>query len=140
MLTPERRAFKWYASLLPSCRHTLVPQNLSSDPRTAASGDGSLSIYCSVYNADFHRDSVSALRPCLQNQSNVHKNVFRDCVKLVEMQICHIAQWHRGLKRSGKARMPFRTTSAQDDPTWKTTPFNSLLPCWMLIADGLHVS
>ena len=34
MLTPEKRAFKWYASLLPSCRHTLVSQNLSSDPRT----------------------------------------------------------------------------------------------------------
>ena len=33
MLMPERQAFKWYASLLPSCRHTLVSQNLSSDPR-----------------------------------------------------------------------------------------------------------
>ncbi|PSN33214.1 hypothetical protein C0J52_22049 [Blattella germanica] len=28
----------------------------------------------------------------------------------------------------------------QDDRTWRTTPFNSLLPCWMLIADGLRVS
>ena len=34
MCTPERRAFKWYSSLLPSCRHTLVSQNLCSDPRT----------------------------------------------------------------------------------------------------------
>ena len=29
MLMPERRAFKWYTSLLPSCRHILVSQNLS---------------------------------------------------------------------------------------------------------------
>ena len=26
MLTPARRAFKWYMSLLPSCRHILVSQ------------------------------------------------------------------------------------------------------------------
>ena len=26
---------------------------------------------CRAYNADFHRDSASALRPCLQNQGNV---------------------------------------------------------------------
>ena len=31
MLTPERRAFMWYTSLLPACRHILVSQNLSSD-------------------------------------------------------------------------------------------------------------
>ncbi|KAJ4445762.1 hypothetical protein ANN_12447 [Periplaneta americana] len=34
--------------------------------------------------------------------------------------------------------MPFRITSIQDDPAWRTTQFNSLLPCWMLIADGLR--
>ncbi|KAJ4438669.1 hypothetical protein ANN_14616 [Periplaneta americana] len=32
----------------------------------------------------------------------VHKNVFRDCVKHVAMQRCHIAQFHDGLNRSGK--------------------------------------
>ncbi|KAJ4436691.1 hypothetical protein ANN_16822 [Periplaneta americana] len=31
------------------------------------------------------------------------QNVFRDCVKHVAMQRCHIAQLHDGLKRSGKA-------------------------------------
>ena len=50
------------------------------------------------------------------------------------------AYWHDELKRSGRAGMPFRTTSVQDDPTWRTTQFNSLLPCWMLIADALRVS
>ena len=70
----------------------------------------------------------------------VHKNVITDCVKYVAMQCCHIAQWYDVLKRSGKAGMPFRTTSVQDDPTWRKTQFNSLLPCWMLIADGLRMS
>ena len=28
----------------------------------------------------------------------------------------------------------------QGDPTWRKTQFNSLLPCWMLIAIELHVS
>ena len=69
----------------------------------------------------------------------VHKNVFRDCVKHVAMQRCHITQWHNGLKRSGKVEMPFRTTSVQNDPTWKTTQFNHFHPCWMLIVDGLRV-
>ncbi|KAJ4427402.1 hypothetical protein ANN_25024 [Periplaneta americana] len=58
------------------------------------------------------RDSASALRPSLQNVPGsklkwheviVHKNVFRDYVKHVAMQRCHIAQLHDGLKRSGKA-------------------------------------
>ena len=70
----------------------------------------------------------------------VHKNVFRDCVKYVAMQHCHIAKWHDGLKRSRKAGKLFRTTSVQDDPKSRTKQFNSLLPCWMLIADGLCVS
>ena len=96
---------------------------------------------------------MSALRPCLQNQSNVprsklkwhkfivHKNVFRDSsITHVAMQCCHITQWHDGLKHSGKAGMPFRTTSIYDNPTWRTTRFNSLLPGWILIADGLHLS
>ena len=43
------------------------------------------------------------------------------------------------LKRFGKAGMPFRTTSIQDDTKWRTIQFISLLPCWMLIADGLRV-
>ena len=60
----------------------------------------------------------------------VHKNIFKDCVKHVAMQRCHIVQWHGELKRSGKAGMQFRTTSVQDDPMWKTTQINSLLPCW----------
>ena len=70
----------------------------------------------------------------------VYKNVSRHCVKHVAMQRYHIAQWHNGLKRSGKAGMPFRTTSVQDDPTCRTTQFNSLLPRQMLVADGLCVS
>ena len=45
----------------------------------------------------------------------VHKNVFWDYVKHVARQGYHIAQWHDGLKRSGKAEMPSRTTSVQDD-------------------------
>ena len=44
-----------------------------------------------------------------------------DRVKHVAMQRCHIAQWHDGLKRSRKAMAPFRTTSVQNDSTWKTT-------------------
>ena len=44
------------------------------------------------------------------------------------MQRCHTAQWHDGLKRSGNAGMPFRTTSIQDNSIWRTTQFNSLLP------------
>ena len=50
----------------------------------------------------------------------------------VAMHRCHIAQWHDGLWHSGKAGMPFRTTSLQDDPTWITTQFNSCFPigCW----------
>ena len=63
----------------------------------------------------------------------VHKDVSRDCVKHVAMQHYHIAKWH-----DGKAGMPFRTTSIQDDPTWRTTQFNSLLSCWMLIARNSH--
>ena len=49
---------------------------------------------------------------------------------------CSTAISHSGMmdsECSGKAGMPFRTTSVQDDPTWRTTQFNSLLPCWMLI-------
>ena len=55
---------------------------------------------------------------------------------------CSVAISHSGtmgLKRSGNAGMPFRTTSVLDDPTWRTTQFNSLLPLWMLIANGLHM-
>ena len=70
----------------------------------------------------------------------VNKNASRDRVKHVMTQHCHIAEWHDGLKCSGKAGMPFRTTSIKDDPMWRTSQINSLLPCWMLIADGLHVS
>ena len=58
----------------------------------------------------------------------VHKNVLRDCAKHVTMQRSHIAQWYDELKRSKKAELPFRTTSVQDIPTWRTTKFNSLLP------------
>ena len=36
--------------------------------------------------------------------------------------------------------MPFRMTSVQAVPMWRTTVFNSLLPSWILIADGLRVS
>ena len=39
------------------------------------------------------------------------------------------------LKRSGKEGIPFRTTAVQNDPTWRTTQFNSLLSCWMQIAE-----
>ena len=46
----------------------------------------------------------------------VHKNVFRDCVKHVVMQHCHIALWHDGLKHSRKVGMPFRTTSVRTTP------------------------
>ena len=60
-------------------------------------------------------------------------------VKYVAMQHCHIARWHDELKHSGKTRMSFKITSIQDDSTWRTQ-FNSLLPCWLLIADGLRVS
>ena len=31
------------------------------------------------------------------------------------MQRCHIAQWYNGLKRSGKAGMPFRTTPMENN-------------------------
>ena len=48
------------------------------------------------------------------------------------MQRCHSARWYNGLKRSGMAGMPFRTTSVQNGPTWRTTQLISLLPvgCW----------
>ena len=36
----------------------------------------------------------------------VHKNVFKDCMKHVVMQSCHVEQWHDGVKHSGKAGMP----------------------------------
>ena len=77
---------------------------------------------------DFHRDSASALRSCLQNQSSVPgsklkwhevvvlKNVFRHCVKHVAMQRRRIAQWHDGLKRSGKAGRLFRATFSKGRP------------------------
>ena len=79
-----------------------------------------------VQNVDFHKDSASPLRPCLQNYSNVpgsklkwheivNKNVFRDCLKHVAMQRCHTAQWHDGLKHSGKTGMPFKTTSMENN-------------------------
>ena len=70
----------------------------------ATSGYSTQSIYCSVYNIDFHRDSAIVLTPCLQNYSNVpgsklkwhhvvaHNNIFRSCVKHVTEQRCHIAQ------------------------------------------------
>ena len=62
-----------------------------------------LSIYCSVQNVDFYRDSASTLIPGLRNYRNVpgsklkwhlvvvHKNVSKDCVKSVAIQCCHIA-------------------------------------------------
>ena len=50
-----------------------------------------------------------------------------NCVKHVAMQRWHIAQWHNGLKCTGKAGMPVRTTSLQDDPTWRT---NNSTPCF----------
>ena len=65
---------------------------------SAANGKTTLSICCSVYNVDFHKDSASVLRPCLQNELNVpgsylkwhdvivHKNVFRDCVEHLVVQ------------------------------------------------------
>ena len=39
-----------------------------------------------------------------------------------------------GLNRSGKAGMPYSHL------TWRTTKFNSLLPCRMLVADELRVN
>ena len=45
--------------------------------------------------------------------------------------VLHIIQWHNGLKCSRKVGMPFRTTSIQDNPTWRTTQFNFLLLRWM---------
>ena len=106
-----------------------------------------------VQNVDFHRDSESALRSCLQNQSNdlgsklkwhdciVHKNVFRYCVKHVAMQRCHSAKWYNGLKRSGKAGIICRA----GQPPQRTIPRgeqHSSSPCSLLdvIADGLRVS
>ena len=50
--------------------------------------------------------------------------------------VIHIAQWHDGSKRSGKTGTPFRTTSAQEDPTWRTTQFKSLFPCSVRVSSG----
>ena len=47
------------------------------------------------------------------------------------MNIYSARQWHDGLKRLGKTGMPFRTTSVQDEPTRRTTEFNSLRPYWI---------
>ena len=60
-------------------------------------------------------------------------------MKHVAMHLCHITQWHDRSKRSEKAGMPFRTTSVQDEPTWRTTQFNSLLSCSMLVAYELNM-
>ena len=52
----------------------------------------------------------------------------------MSMQHCHIAQWHDGLMRFGKTGMPFRTTSVQDDPTWRTTQTPCFpVACWSLM-------
>ena len=54
---------------------------------------------------------------------------------------CSVAISHSdmmGLTRSGRSGLQFRTISVQDDPTWRIKELNSLLPCWMLIADGLR--
>ena len=62
MLRPKRRAFKWYTCLLPSCRHILVSQNLSSDPRK--------SIVIEIMQphkfqiADYHCDSSAGPGKC----------------------------------------------------------------------------
>ena len=52
-----------------------------------------------------------------------------------------VAISHSGtvVKAFREGRMPFRTTSVQINPTWRTTQLNSLLPCWMVIVDGLYV-
>ena len=57
----------------------------------------------------------------------VHKNIFRDSAKQEAMQHCHIAQWHDGLKRSGKAGMPYRTTRSEEQ--------RSSTPCFLLDSD-----
>ena len=73
-----------------------------------------------------------------QNWSGTkYTGMFSGTVRNMAIQHCHIAQWHEGLKCSGKAEMLFRTASIQDDPSWRTTNCNSLLPCWMLIANGV---
>ena len=56
-------------------------------------------------------------------------------MKHVTLQRSNKVQWYGGLKCSGKAGMPFRTLFVQEDPTWRTTQFNYLLPYWMLIDD-----
>ena len=50
---------------------------------------------------------------------------------------CTVAWW---VKAFWEGRDAIKTISVQDDPMWRTTQFNSLLPCSMLIADGLRVS
>ena len=83
---------------------------------SAASGDSTLSIYCSIYNVDFHRNSASLLIPFLQNQSKVpwrnlkwhevvvHKNVFRDSVSMwrCSVPIHTVARWVKAF-REGRA-------------------------------------
>ena len=70
----------------------------------------------------------------------VHKNIFRDCVKHVEMQRCHIAQWHDGvkLKTFREVGMSFRK------PPYRTPHMENntvqLLASLLLIADGLRMS
>ena len=104
-----------------------------------------------MLNVEFHSDSSKALRSCLQNYNNVtasklkwhdvvvHKNVFRDYVKYMTMQRCHIAQWHDGLKRSGNAEMPFRATSYRTTHV-ENNAVQLLASCLLLFADGLCVS
>ena len=62
----------------------------------------------------------------------IHKNDFRDCLKRMAMQRCHIAQWHDVLKRSVKAGMPFRTTSVQEYSTGEQHNSTPCFPdgCW----------
>ena len=40
-----------------------------------------------------------------------------------------VARWVKTFREGGKAAMPFRTTSIQDDPMMRITQIDSLLPC-----------
>ena len=46
--------------------------------------------------------------------------------------ISHSSTWVKELREDRDA--------VQDYPMWRTTEFNALLTCWMLIKDGLYVS
>ena len=124
MLTPESRAFKWYTSLLPSCRHILVSQILSSDPR----------IEFSEYVCNFSYLCFTTY--CIYKKLNLFLYNYKDCIcsksEFLKQNRHFFFKWKTVVYTQNSTDRKYLTTRAgieKISPVWMGE-FESELPKW----------